>query len=163
VAKRHLPSAVGALIMLGIHASPINAATVGTTLAVSATVQATCTVAASPSLAFGTYIPTAASTANTTISVTCTNGTPYDIGLDKGANGSSVTARQMKNGTATLNYSLTRDSAGTLNFGQTVGTDTVHGTATGVAIATTVYGQIASGQYAIPGSYTDTVNVTVTY
>ncbi len=31
-----------------------------------------------------------------TIMVTCTNTTPYNIGLDKGMNGSSVTTREMK-------------------------------------------------------------------
>jgi Spore Coat Protein U domain len=66
-----------------------------------------------------------------TISVTCTNTTPYNIGLDKGLNGSSVTTRQMKTGSAVINYSLFSDSGRTTNWGNTVGTDTVAATGNG--------------------------------
>ena len=162
--KRYLFGVLGTLAMVGVQAPRVNAATVGTSFGVSATVQATCVVATPSALAFGTYIPTAASNGNTTISVTCTNSTGYDIGLDQGANGTSVTARQMINGSALLNYTLTRDSSGgSLNFGNTVHTDTVHGAGTGAAVTTTVYGQVPSGQYVAVGAYSDTVNVTVTY
>jgi len=41
--------------------------------------------------------------------------------------------------------------------------DSVHGTGTGAAVTTTVYGQVPSGQYVAVGAYSDTVNVTVTY
>jgi spore coat protein U-like protein len=59
-----------------------------------------------------------------TIDVTCTNTTPYNIGLE-GLNGGSVTTRQMKSaGPALINYSLFSDAGRTVNWGNTVGTDT---------------------------------------
>jgi spore coat protein U-like protein len=162
--NRYAFGVLAASAVICVLAAPVSAATVGTTLGISATVQATCVVAAPSALAFGTYIPTGASNGNTTISVTCTTGTPYNIALDKGANGASVSTRQMKNGANLLNYALTRDSSGgAQNFGETSGTDAAAGTGTGAAVATTVYGQIPAGQFVVPGSYSDTVNVTVSY
>jgi spore coat protein U-like protein len=59
-----------------------------------------------------------------TIDVTCTNTTPYNIGLE-GLNGGSVTTHQMKSaGPALINYSLFSDADRTVNWGNTVGTDT---------------------------------------
>jgi spore coat protein U-like protein len=98
------------------------------------------------------------------VSVTCTNSDAYNVALDKGTNGSSVTARQMSDGAAhTINYSLFRDSGHTNNWGQTVGTDTVTGTGNGSAQSITVYGQIPSQNVSVVNPYTDTVNITVTF
>jgi spore coat protein U-like protein len=66
-------------------------------------------------------------------------------------------------GSALLGYSLFSDSARTVNWGQTVGTDTVTGTGNGTAQALTVYGDVPAGQYLAPGSYSDTITATVTY
>jgi spore coat protein U-like protein len=162
--NRYAFGALAASLVVGSQAPSAFATTATTTLGISATVAATCVVATPSALAFGTYNPTGPANSSTTISVTCTTTTGYNIGLEKGANGSSVTTRQMKFGSSTLNYTLTRDSSGgSQNFGETVGTDTVSGTGTGSAVATTVYGQVPAGQYVTPGAYTDTVNVTVTY
>jgi spore coat protein U-like protein len=164
IVKRYLSGVVAASALVGLSASSADALTTATTtLAVSASVQATCVVATPSALAFGTYVPATGATSSTTISVTCTNTTGWNIGLDQGANGSSVTTRQMKNGSATLNYSLTSDAGGSTNWGNTVGTDTVSGTGNGSAQSSTVYGKVPTGQYVTPGSYTDTVNVTVSY
>jgi spore coat protein U-like protein len=162
--KRYVFGVIALSAVVGLNAPLAGAATVGTTLGISATVVATCVVATPSALAFGTYAPTSASNGNTLISVTCTTGSTYNVGLDKGANGADVTHRQMKNGTNTLNYTLTRDSSGgSQNFGETAGTDTVAGLGTGSAVTTTVYGQVPAGQYVATGAYTDTVNVTITY
>ena len=152
------------LLVLALMATPASAYTntATTTMAVSATVQATCTVTAG-AMSFGTY-NTAVNNSTATITTTCTNTTPYQIGLDKGANGGSVTTRQMKNGAALLNYSLTQDAGHATNWGNTPGTDTpaaVNGNGSGQTV--TVYGQIPAGQYVTPGSYSDTITVTVNY
>lgn len=153
--------------VLSVLPSAVMAATTTTTMAISATVLTSCTAAATP-LAFGNYDPSAATatTATATITVTCTGNATADIALDKGANGTSTTARDMilTGGSALLSYALYQDSAHTLNWGDVVGTDTVSGSVTlATPLTKTVYGEIPVGQAKTAGAYTDTVNVTVTY
>jgi spore coat protein U-like protein len=66
-------------------------------------------------------------------------------------------------GTSLLAYSLFSNPAMSINWGQTIGANTVIGTGTGVQQSLTVYGQIPAGQVVNPGSYTDTITATVTY
>jgi spore coat protein U-like protein len=114
-------------------------------------------------LAFGNYTG-AQVDATSTITVTCTNSSPYKIGLDAGTgSGATVTSRKMTSGGNTLNYSMYSDSGRTTNWGNTVGTDTVSGTGTGSAQNVTVYGRIPASQLSPVGSYSDTVTVTVTF
>lgn len=133
-----------------------------TTFGVSATVLKDCVVSAT-ALAFGNYTG-AVNNAASTITVTCTNTTAYTVGLSAGlASGATVTARKMQNGTALLPYALYSNSARTTNWGNTSATNWVSGIGTGAAQPLTVYGQIAAGLYATPGSYADTITATVTY
>ncbi len=68
---------------------------------------------------------------------------PYNIGLDQGDNGTSVTTRQMKAaGPALINYSLFSDAGRTTDWGHTVGMDNVASAGTGPAQAFTVFGRI---------------------
>jgi spore coat protein U-like protein len=161
--KSALPAAVLGCLALGLTPTSAIAATVTTTFAVTATVQATCAVSAT-AMAFGTYTAALASTSST-ISVTCTNTTPYNVGLSAGlATSATVTTRSMTGpSSALLGYGLFSDAARTVNWGQTIGTDTVTGAGNGTAQALTVYGQVAAGQYVAPGAYTDTIIATVTY
>lgn len=135
------------------------------TIDVSATVLKSCAVSTT-ALAFGEYTPSngTASDATSTISVTCTNGTTYEIALDAGAgSGATVSSRKMTYLTNTLTYELFRDSARLLTWGDTTLINTVVGVGDGEAASHTVYGRIAAGQYEVAGSYSDTVTVTVTY
>jgi spore coat protein U-like protein len=132
-------------------------------------ISKSCSVATS-ALNFGTIplnattVKTSLATASTTVSVRCTSTTAYTVGLNQGTGtGATTTTRIMNNGTAHLNYQLWRDLARTLNWGNTVGTDTVSGTGTGLTQNLNVYGSIAAGQSVLPGTYTDTVNVILTY
>lgn len=141
------------------------AATTTTTMGVSASVSSACSVTAA-ALAFGTYDPASGTvkTGTGTVTVTCTLLAPYNIGISAGTtSGATVSARKMDNSGNTLNYSLCRDVACTLNWGTTVNTDTLAGVGTGLAVPTTVYGQIPAGQNAATGSFSDTVTITVTY
>jgi spore coat protein U-like protein len=153
---------MGALAF-GSSAGPVTAATATGNFAVSATVQATCAVAAS-SLAFGAYTGTTL-TATTVVSVTCTNTTPYNVALNAGTGtGATVTSRKMTGpGAVLINYGLYRDAAWTLNWGVTAGTDTVAGTGNGSAQALTVYGQMLAAQLVTPGAYSDTITATINY
>jgi spore coat protein U-like protein len=155
-----------AFVAFALWAPRSPAATATGSLNVTGSITATCAVNAS-SLAFGAYNPTlnANSDVSGTVSVTCTNATPYNVGLNAGlGTGATVTARKMTSGANTLNYAIFRDAAHTLNWGNTVGTDTVTGTGNGAAQSITAYGRITSGQTtAAVGSYTDTVTITITY
>ncbi len=150
---------------LGLTAQRADAATAVSTMAVSSTVQATCTNTITP-LDFGTYTGVAVAV-NAIVTVTCTNTTPYNVGLDAGASaGATVTTRALTGtgaGAPLLDYVLTTDAANTINWGDTVGTDTVAGTGNGAAQALTIYGQEAAGQFVAPGTYADTITATVTY
>ena len=73
------------------------------------------------------------------ISVQCTSGTPFNIGLNAGAgSGATVAARKMTSGARTVTCSLYTDSGRASVWGNTVGTDTAAGTGTGLAGAITV-------------------------
>ncbi|MGH6812252.1 MAG: Csu type fimbrial protein [Methylocella sp.] len=142
------------------------AATVTGTFNVQVIIAATCVLNSSTNLSFGTQgVLAAPINDQSTITVTCTNTTPYNIGLDKGLNGGSVTTREMKGvvSAALVNYSLFRDAPMTLNWGQTIGTDTVGASGTGSAQPFTVYGQIPAQPTPAPDTYNDTITVTVTY
>ena len=137
--------------------------TVTSTFAVSATVPAGCTISAT-SLNFGNYSGALIDSASA-LTVTCTNLTTFNIGLSAGtATGATVTTRKMTSPvSATLNYTLFRDSARTFNWGNTVGTDTLISLGNGTALQYGVYGRMAAGQSVAPGAYSDTIIATVTY
>lgn len=130
--------------------------------AVSLSVQASCSVTTG-AIAFGVYSGVL-NTAVTTIGVTCTNTTTYNVGFDAGqTSGAGVSTRQMRYLSNTLPYSLYSNAAMTSNWGQTIGTDTVAGVGAGTAQTLMVYGRIAAGLRVTPGSYGDTVVVIVGY
>jgi spore coat protein U-like protein len=131
---------------------------------VSAALVAGCNVGAT-TLNFGsTGSLASAINAASTVTATCTSTTPYNIGLNAGtATGATVTTRKMTSGGATINYSLYSDSARTTNWGNTVGTDTVSGTGSGLGQGYTVYGRVPSQTTPAPATYSDTIVSTVTY
>ncbi len=133
------------------------------TFTVTATIVANCLLSAT-SLNMGNYAGVKLN-ANSTLTVTCTNTTSFNIGLSAGTSpGATVMTRKMTGpGSAMLNYSLFRDSGLTQNWGMTVGTDTLSSTGNGVAQNFSVYGQIPAGQFVTPGTYNDTIIATITY
>jgi len=139
--------------------------TANPTFTVSATVTSNCIVSAA-TLNFGTQgVLVANVDATTTVSVTCTQAVAYTVGLDAGTgSGATVAARKMTGpASATVTYSLYRDSARTQVWGQTIGTDTIAGTGSGSAQVSTVYGRTPPQTTPAPGTYTDTIVVTITY
>lgn len=143
------------------------AATVTDTFQVTATVLGSCLVSATD-LAFGNYTPTSGTALDqtSTVTVTCTTGTTYSVGLNAGLNddGNGVAGRRMVyNTTNFLAYALYSDSGRTTNWGNTPPTDTVGGTGNGAAQDITVYGRVPINQYVTAGAYADTITVTVTY
>lgn len=162
---------LNAALAVGVMAAGVaQSATTTTNFAVTATVQSTCSATAT-ALAFGAYTPGAGQlTNNSTISVKCTKNTPYTVALNAGATtGDSFAQRIMAQGANTLQYNLYTTAGFATVFGDgTGGSATSAGTGAGVATANaiTVYGQLldsAANQAAVPGNYTDTITVTVTY
>ncbi len=137
-------------------------------VSVSASVTPDCAVGTS-TLAFGSASSATIQAGNVdatgTVSVNCTAGVGYTIKLDVGAGaGATFASRKMTSGANLLNYSI-YDSAGrTSVWGDGTGaTVTVASTGTGAAQSISAYGRIFGAQTPPPGTYTDTVNVTVSY
>jgi spore coat protein U-like protein len=157
--------AASTLVLLAATAlsQPALAGTATTTLGVSLTINAGCNVSSSPVAFPAQAVLASAVNQSGSVSVTCTNTTPYNVGLDKGAGSGASVANRLMTGpaSATVAYGLYQDSGHGTNWGNTVGTDTVSGT--GNAQTLTVYGQVGSQTTPAPGAYADTVNVTVTF
>lgn len=130
---------------------------------VSATVAANCLIS-TQTVDFGTTgVLTGNVDATGQVSVSCTPGTTYSIGLGNGQTGTGPTSRRMALGSQGVTYGLYRDTARSLPWGNSIGTNTVAGTGTGTAQGIPVYGRVPPQTTPAPGTYTDTVVVTVTY
>ena len=160
---RGCAAALAALFLLAFGDS-LSAATATTNFTVQMTITASCTVNSASTLNFGSQGILATNVDQTsTVQVTCTNTTPYHIRLNVGTGaGATVAARKMTSGANTVNYTLYSDSGRTTLWGNTVGTDTVAATGSGAAQSYTVYGRVPAQTTPAPGSYTDTITVTVT-
>lgn len=128
-----------------------------------ATVPGSCTLEGASDLNFGSLLSTSTGLIErtSTISLSCTRRTAWQIGLDNGQhwNGSS---RRMQNGGVYINYELYK-SAGWDRWGNTLNLDTRTGTGSGVTEQVTVHGRITNQPLTQAGRYGDTIKVTVTY
>ncbi len=136
---------------------------------VSAVVAKQCTVTAGANLNLGTVAPTATNVpGNTSIAVTCTNTTPYYIGLLPSNN--NTAGAGMMSGTggnaSTVPYQLYQNAGLSTAWGNTATTTSagngMAGTGTGVAQSYSVYARAPSADFQ-PDTYTDTVVVNVNY
>lgn len=152
------------LLTAGLAAVTVQAATVTTSMPVQIIIQNACAITIAPTLLdFGAVGVLSANFDNaSTMSVTCTTAAPYNIGLGGGAS-TNVAARTMTAGGNFVGYELYQDTARTLLWGDTVGTDTLAGTGNGSAQVVTVYGRVPPQATPLAGTYLDTVAVTVTY
>jgi spore coat protein U-like protein len=162
--KSSIKSAAVALSLLA--GTSAFAATTTATFTSKIVITAACQVSAT-NMDFGTQGVLATNIDMTSvITVTCSNGTPYNVLIDQGTMGTGVTARKMKvlaGNSEAVAYSLFRDSSRSLNWGQTIGTDTLAGTGTGTTQAINVYGRVAPQATVSPGTYTDALTVTLSY
>ena len=146
------------------------AASSGNNFQVNATVVSSCTVSGT-TLNFGNTIdPLATSTpvdATSSLSIQCTNTTPYAVALNAGSNAggaSNFGARAMKSGSRSLAYQLYLDTGRSSIWGDgSAGSASYTGTGTGSAQSLNIYGRLPSLANVVPGAYTDTVTVTVSY
>jgi spore coat protein U-like protein len=158
---------LGGLCLASLFVSePANATTVTGAFNVTITITSQCSVTNATAMAFpSSGLLSAAVNQTSTFSVTCTNTTPYTIGLDNGLNVSG-SQRRMKGGasnTEFVNYNLFSDSAHSVAWGNSSGA-LVNGTGTGTAVGYTVYGQVpAQTTPSAAANYIDTVTINVTY
>jgi spore coat protein U-like protein len=113
---------------------------------------------------FGSYdvFSNAASDSTGNIDVNCPSGVGHTLGLSAG-NG-SYEQRSMSSGTHTLNYNLY--TAANREFvweNATTSGATVSGSGTGTSVNHVVYGRIPPRQNVRAGSYSDTVNLIITF
>jgi len=124
-----------------------------------------CTVTAAP-IDFGqTGLITATINGQANLTVTCTNTTPYNVGLDAGTGtGSAGTTRYMKgekaSNTDTVKFNLYR-SLGSGLWGNTSGSDTLAGTGNGDKQTVTVYGEIPVQNAPTPDNYKSSITASV--
>ncbi|WP_443093205.1 Csu type fimbrial protein [Duganella flavida] len=136
-----------------------------TTFDVTVTIIADCTISANP-LDFGSSqgVLSSALNVNSSLLVTCTNTTPYNVGLSAGTGtGSTASARLMSGtgaNTSTVAFNLNQ-TAGGGNWGNTQGTDTRSSTGTGSAQTLTVYGVVPAQATPQPDAYKSTITATV--
>lgn len=122
-----------------------------------------CTVTAT-SLEFGTIDPLMArdTISTASITVTCPSLTSYAIALSAGAG--SYAQRDLIDGAATLAYNLYADSADTQIWGDGTGGSVVVNASAGTpGTSTQVYGRVPYQLAAVPGTYSDSIVVTITY
>jgi spore coat protein U-like protein len=149
-----------AVALFAASAVPAQAASATRTMGATITIQANCQVSSAGTMDFGTVgVLNANNDAQSTLTVECSEDTAFQVGLDNGAQGS----REMANGAQSVSYELYSDPAHTASWGNMVGSDTVSGMGTGGALALTVYGRVPPQATPVPGTYSDTVTVTITY
>lgn len=132
------------------------------------------------SLNFGNYDPAATSADDSvgTVTVTCryvplgATRVNYRVTISNGMNGTGPTTRQLGAGSARMDYNVFADPARSQVWGSgtggtviasgamTIGPGNGNGTRT---VTHTVYGRIPQLQDAVPGTYSDTLLVTLTF
>ncbi len=136
-----------------------------TTFDVTLKIIANCVISALP-LDFGQTqgVLATAVNVNTTVNVTCTNTTLYNVGLNAGTGTGSVGTTRYLSGTgantATVQFNLFQ-AAGATVWGNTQGTDTYGGTGNGTSQPITVYGQVPPQSTPMPDTYKSTITATV--
>lgn len=128
-------------------------------------IQASCEVISASDLDFGSATSLALTIdQSSTLTIKCSNTTPYNVGMSIGTGGGTTSARRMTGvGSEYITYGLFRDSARSQVWGDTVGTDTATGIGSGANQNFTVYGRVNSQTAPTPGNYADVVTVTITY
>lgn len=170
--KQFLTRSLGIALAMGFalpgaHAAAYSNGSSTATFNVSLTIQSACTISATPMTFTATGALSTAQTAQTTVAATCSNTTPYNIGLDGGNVTGSTVSTRLLGGTAAgntgsaVNFQLYTDTNRTTVWGNTQGTDTVGGTGNGAAQSITVYGQIPAQTTPRPDTYQATVTATV--
>ena len=161
--KKHV-LAVSALMLAALPMQAHAAVATGTLNVSATTVAATALVTVAGPVSFGTVADTLTATANSSFDVSVTNGLPYSIALDGGANFNVATNQSFLKDAGGLNareYVLYQDVANTQIWGP-AGTTLTGLLGTGVAQTYNTYGKLLAAVGTV-GAVSDTVTITVTY
>jgi spore coat protein U-like protein len=156
---------LGLLTGLALVGGYANAGTATAPFGVTMLITAQCVINSTATLDLGSSgVINANHDANTPLHIQCTNTTPYTIGLDKGTTtGGAIAQRLLVSGaSATVNYNLFQSAAYATVWGDTGG-GLVSSTGNGADQTFTIFGRVPAQTTPAPGTYTDTVTVTVTY
>lgn len=161
--KRHIATVCLVFILVLCLFSPHKASALGLDCSVSVS-----------GLVFGVYDPTNtnAATASANIQTTCSVLlvsviSQIKVTLNTGGSGTYI-SREMTNGSGLLTYNLYQDAAHTIVWGDgSEGSQDLTNNylidLLGTTINHTIYGQMPAGQFVEPGSYSDTIVVTVEF
>jgi len=141
---------VSLCLLLGSFFLPGNADAAGISFA-SCTVNTT-------SMYFGLYWGNVTLTSTATISISCNRPATTTVQLDRGQNSASYFTRKMVSGVNRINYNLYTSLTRRFIWG-----DGTAGSFTRSGKRLIVYGAIPAGQALTPGTYSDTVLVTVVW
>lgn len=133
---------------------------------VSAINNNSCNISATP-MSFGTRTDlNSAQIASNQISITCTNGVKYNVGLSNGTNGGTSPVNRFLSNAGSgqkISYGIYQNAGLNQAWGSTAGTNMIAGTATGLTQVYNAYGQIPVQATPAGGSYADTVVITLNY
>jgi len=162
--------AITALLICMVWMAPAQAAQVTSRLNVSATMVGSCTISAS-AMIFPAYDGSADVTTTSTITSNCTNGLAYMVHLDAGAHyiaavrhvadvntSTNFIAYQLYQGVSAIAWG----DAGNVGAAMTPWAS-LSLMGTGLNQTSTVSGTLFGGANVPPGSYSDVINITVTY
>jgi spore coat protein U-like protein len=161
--RKHVIAPIAAGVLLAV-AGAAQSATKSTTFQVTANVTQNCVISAAP-LAFAAFNGTNDLANSAPITVYCTSGTAFDVGLNGGLNFSAGLRRMAGAGSDYLSYNLYTTNAYSTVWDTT---NVVSGTGAGMTTAQTltVYGRLLASDNSGAvgaGSYADTVTATITY
>jgi spore coat protein U-like protein len=138
----------------------------GSPFTVQTTIEASCHLHVVQHLDFGTLAHLSKNVdASGRLSIECTKGTNYKLSLSAGNGaGATAVARKMTGPEGlTIAYGLYRDANRTQTWGDNTSVDSFGGSGDGTPNLIPVYGRIAPQATPAPGTYKDTVVVTLTY
>ena len=159
-------SLLSCICLIAIQGPAFSATTISSSVGISATVTASCSISNVSDLEFGDDLSIGDLPRDviTTFNVTCTKTTPYSIGLDKGVTpGASTTDRKLGGGESTLSYALYRDATRLTNWGDDSNSWMTNLAGTGAEVTHFIYGRIPDQTWPAPDVYSDIVKITVEY
>lgn len=162
--SKHVIAPIAAGILLAL-AGTAHAVTKQSTFQVSATVTENCVISAAP-LNLGDFNGTNDLEASSAITVRCTSGTDFDVGLNAGLTGSFANRVLTGPGGTELVYNLFTDEDRTIVWNDSTNRVGGLGAGMGTAVTLDVYGQLLASQNdgaLDEGTYTDTITATVEY
>jgi spore coat protein U-like protein len=132
------------------------------TVTVQASMSDACVIGTAGDISFG-QVASVDSNQDQTSVITFQCRAAWQVGLGNGSNFDGSHRRMAAPGGKYITYELYRDSGRTQRWGNTLNGDTVSGTASYDSLTqVTVYGRVPA-QTVVPGSYSDTITVTLTF